>query len=812
MQADGQGAEAVPPPVARAPGIPDHELLDLIGRGAYGEVWLARNALGTSRAVKIVRRQSFPNPDHFEREFKGLLKFEPISRTHDGLVDILQIGRHDDEGYFYYVMELADDARGEREKGRKGERENRPSAPFPLFSSAEYEPKTLRSELHSHSCLPPADCVALGLKLAAALEHLHMHGLVHRDIKPSNIIFVGGEPKLADIGLVTAIDEAHSLVGTAGYIPPEGPGTPQADLYSLGKVLYEIAFGKDRQDFPQLPPDLSAHPDYAALLELNEVILKACETDPRRRYASATELREDLAHLQQGRSVKRRRTAERRWAFISKYGLATAAVTLLVVAVWLLAYHSHDAKVQPTATQSIAVLPFDNESPDPADDYLGRAIADELSGVLARIPELRVLGHDSATALKKTADRRAAAQELKLNSFLSGTVRKTGQQLRLSIRLTRGADDSLLWSEVYDRDLSELFGIQTEVASRLAAVLKLKVTPTVEASFARLPTKNLEAYRCYLEGNDCLYNRGGLAKALAAFQDARRLDTNFALAYAGLSHTYASANAARVFQLSPAETRSNSLALASHALKLDPNCAEAHLAFAQIKTRTFDWEDAEKGLSKALALDPTHTRAHQQYANLLMKLGRFDEGITAAQRAKALDPWSRRARMNLGWTYFHARRYGAAQEEFKDLVRMDPNDGLEWDGLGWCYMMVGQPDQATAAWAKAQQLWGWKPGRIAELAQAYKAGGMRGYHEKELEQMLKEANSGGFVDSYWIAVGYAETGQKDLAFQWLERAYEERFPWMGTVAVEPRLSSLHSDPRFAALLKKMGLKLPVWNK
>ena len=190
--------------------------------------------------------------------------------------------------------------------------------------------RTLRSELQERGRLPPAECVTLSLKLASALEHLHANGLVHRDIKPSNIIFVKSEPKLADIGLVTAIDDAQSLVGTAGYIPPEGPGTPQADIYSLGKVLYEIAFGKDRQEFPQLPPDLPNHADYAALLELNEIILKACESDPRLRYASATALREDLELLQCGHSIKRQRLWSRRRSMAIKLGLGAIAVALLI--------------------------------------------------------------------------------------------------------------------------------------------------------------------------------------------------------------------------------------------------------------------------------------------------------------------------------------------------------------------------------------------------------------------------------------------------------------------------------------------------
>ncbi len=327
--------------------VPDHELLRRIGGGSYGDVWLAKSAVGTLRAVKIVHRHTFERDEHFEREFHGLQKFEPISRSHDGFVDVLQIGRNDAAGYFYYVMELADDAGQEDEKtgnpenGQRQPHASLPSSRLPVFPSASdsYTPKTLRSRLRAHRSLTFADCLSLGLKLASALEHLHTRGLVHRDIKPSNIIFVAGEPKLADIGLVTAIDEAHSLVGTVGYIPPEGPGTPRADIYSLGKVLYEAAFGKDRQEFPQLPADLSRRPDHAGLLELNEVIVKACENDPRQRYESAAALHADLALLRSGRSVKRLHLIEARLATVTKAAAVVAALLLIATGLFLAARH-----------------------------------------------------------------------------------------------------------------------------------------------------------------------------------------------------------------------------------------------------------------------------------------------------------------------------------------------------------------------------------------------------------------------------------------------------------------------------------------
>ena len=330
--------------------IPDHELIRQIGSGSYGEVWLAKNAVGSLRAVKVVHRRTFEHAEHFEREFKGLQRFEPISRSHEGFVDILQLGRNDSAGYFYYVMELADPAESPKPENRNpnevpipksdsdsakaktGTGSRRVPCSFDIRHSDFYSPRTLRHNLKQQGGLPVEQCVQIGLALAAALEELHKTGLVHRDIKPSNIIFVNGAPKLADIGLVTDIDEARSMVGTAGYIPPEGPGAPQADIFSLGKMLYEISLGKDRHEFPQLPPDLQTRPEYAALLELNEVVIKACESDPRKRYQSAAEMGLDLELLHSGKSVKRKRTRQHQWAIAKKLALAAAAAVLLVTA------------------------------------------------------------------------------------------------------------------------------------------------------------------------------------------------------------------------------------------------------------------------------------------------------------------------------------------------------------------------------------------------------------------------------------------------------------------------------------------------
>ena len=262
-------------------------MLRVIGRGAYGEIWLARTVTGAFRAVKVVYRSTFESERMFLREFEGMSAFEPISRGHAGFINILHVGRTAE--YLYYSMELADD----HLDGRK-------------IDIGSYEPRTLKTDLARHKRLSADESIRLGLSLTEALEALHKRGLTHRDIKPSNIIFSESMPKLADIGLVAASGQ-RSFVGTEGYIPPEGPGTPRADIYSLGKLLYETCTGKDRLDFPEVDSQLSTRPDRERLLQLNDVLVKACANDPNKRYGSAAEMHRDLTALKQGERPRKSR-------------------------------------------------------------------------------------------------------------------------------------------------------------------------------------------------------------------------------------------------------------------------------------------------------------------------------------------------------------------------------------------------------------------------------------------------------------------------------------------------------------------------
>jgi CHASE2 domain-containing sensor protein len=266
-----------------APAIPDHTLLRRVGSGAYGSVWLARNAVGIYRAVKIVYLSAFSTGDPYEREFRGISKFMPVSLKHPKLVHLLHVGRNDRDGYFYYIMEAADDEISGQE-----------------ITPGSYCPRNLSREIARRGRLPALECLDLGMDLASALDFLHQSQLIHRDIKPANIIYTGGIPKIADIGLVTDIStkpEDTSYVGTEGFIPPEGPGTAMGDVYSLGKVLYQALTGLRIDEFPVLPTTLVNRAEDAGFLGMNDLILRACESDVAERYQTAAALRTDLERL-----------------------------------------------------------------------------------------------------------------------------------------------------------------------------------------------------------------------------------------------------------------------------------------------------------------------------------------------------------------------------------------------------------------------------------------------------------------------------------------------------------------------------------
>ncbi|MBL9212021.1 MAG: protein kinase, partial [Opitutaceae bacterium] len=508
------------PPVQSPPSIPDFELLRRIGRGSYGDVWLARGVTGIFRAIKIVWRDRFPDAEPFEREFRGMREFAAISVGESTQLALLHVGRNEAAGFFYYVMELADDA----DRGR-------------AIEPASYTALTLAEVRHRRGRLPVVECVRIGVELARSLDALHRRGLVHRDVKPSNVIFVNGGPKLADIGLVAPAASAQTYVGTEGFVPPDGPGSPGADVYALGKVLYELASGRDRQMFPKLPDDLDRLPDCRALLEFNEVVLRACEPRPERRYPDAGSLLADLETLSRGRSVRTIASWQR-----ATVGILVAAV--IAAGGWAL--RSPDAVAganraatngvatnAPVAPTAVAVLPFANLSGDPAQDYFALGFSEEILNALVRERNLRVIGGSGRLGRPRDGvPLTEVAQSLQVAQLIEGNVRRDGNRVRVNVRLTRAADGVTENLGSFDRETADIFALQDEVAR---AVVE-RLAPRAARNPVPVLTRNFEAYEAFLRGRALQVrastNAGDAAKH---YEAAVALDPGFALAWARLA-------------------------------------------------------------------------------------------------------------------------------------------------------------------------------------------------------------------------------------------------------------------------------------
>jgi TolB-like protein/Tfp pilus assembly protein PilF len=656
-----------------APHIPDLELLRCIGQGSYGEVWLARNILGTYRAVKIVDRKAFKDEEAFEREFSGLQQFEPVSREHDGFVAILHVGRNPAEGFFYYVMELADnDSKSDR------------------VEPDTYVPKTLSNELGRCGRLTVEQAAQLGLSLSQALAELHQRGLVHRDVKPSNIIFVKSHAKLADIGLVAQVGEKARL-GTEGYIPPEGPGKPQADLYSLGMMLYEATTGADRLDYPALPADVDTMPEHQAFFKLNSVILKACDKNVRKRYQTATEISDDLTKLGFSTAVQKDRSNFLRPVTVF------SAVLLSALACAFAYYWLRHSTMSLAPEKSIAVLPFENLSRDPDNSYFADGIQDEILTRLAKIADLKVISRTSTQRYEsKPANLPEIARQLGVTNIVEGSVQKVADQVRVNVQLINAKSDSHIWAETYDRKLSDIFGVESEIAKGIAESLQAKLTGHEKQALAAKPTNNPEAYDAYLHGL-ALQARLGQSihlalKTIGYFERAVRLDHNFAIAWAHLSRARAYLYFQRVDTARP-DLAKDAL---EHAQRLQPNSPETLLALGYYQY----WVLRDYALAKATfdlvsKLLPGNSDVAWALSAVNRRLGQWNESLAAVEAGLALDPRNGELLTTSAWTYAMLRQFPMALKRYDQATDIIANDPDLVSLKGGIYLAQGNLEQAA---------------------------------------------------------------------------------------------------------------------
>lgn len=592
------------------PTIADYDLIRQIGQGSYGDVWLARGLTGNFRAIKVVYRDRFPDADPFEREFTGLKKIMTAALSEPGQLALLHVGQNASAGYFYYVMELADDV----ETGRD-------------VNPAKYAPLTLKELRASRGRLPAAECVQIAVELTRALAGLHAHGLVHRDIKPSNVIMVGGVPKLADIGLVASTAEALTYVGTQGFVPPEGPGKPAADVFALGRLLYELATGLDRDDFPRLPPELNQVADRKTLFALNDIILRACEPNAALRYRDAGAMLADLVALQAGRSLRQLR----QWRVLR--AVAAFVVVAAGVGLWWKT-RSVSGAIGPGVT-SVAVLPFTNLSGDKEQEYFSDGLTEEVLNALAREHDLRVPGRTSSFSFKgKNLAPSVIADALNVAQLVEGSVRKSGTRVRISVSLTRAADGFSEPLGSFDREVTDIFALQDEVARAVVAKLTGRVPERVVATLTKIP----EAYDAYLRGR-ALQTRSaaGALEAMKFYEKAVALDPSFALAWARLA-------AARFRPYSgmsdrgPAVVEGARMAI-DRALAAQPDLPEALIARSGWRRLVeFDYGAAQRDLDHAASLQPATAELRIAQSLLARDLGNWPEAFRFSREVLDLDP------------------------------------------------------------------------------------------------------------------------------------------------------------------------------
>ncbi|HJQ68073.1 MAG TPA: protein kinase [Blastocatellia bacterium] len=788
--------------------ISHYRILDKLGAGGMGEVYLAEDTrLGRQVALKFLPASYQYDPDRRARFLKEARAASALRSPN--IAAIYDIGEHEDS----------------------------------LFIVMEYVEGELLSNKLRRGPTSVLEAIEIALQVADALDEAHSIGIIHRDIKSSNLIITErGLVKILDFGLAkvltqqTEADDDSSdrtmlfgketlpgvVLGTASYMSPEqarGLEVDQrSDTFSLGVVLYEMLTGKRPFEgattsdlivsiLERDPPPLGRFSaDVPANLEW--IVAKALRKQRRERYQTAKDFGVDLKNLKQALefeanlirttrleqssgSLASRSTGEVVRAEDSSSGLTSPATT--------------SRRRTRKAIDSIAILPFSNVSNEPDTDYLSDGITESIINNLSQLPRLRVMARSTMYRYKgKPADPQQTGRDLGVRAVLAGRVLQRGETLLISTELVDVNDGSQLWGEQYSRHLADLFAVQEEISSVISDKLRLKLSGKEKKQLGKRHTENTEAYQLYLKGRYHWnkWTQEGFNKALEYYERAIELDPQFGLAYSGLSDAY---GALWYFNYLPAqEALPKATATALKAIEIDERLAEAHLSLADAKFfYEWDWPTAEREYKRAIELNPSYANAHHMYAFFLMSMDKPDEAIEEIRRAQQLDPLSVIISGAMGMPYYYTRQYDRAIKEIQKSLELDPNFLLAREHLAVCYEMTGRHDEAVEEYLKAIVMWGSTPGIADALREAYRQGGMRAFWQKRLDMAL-ERSSETYFPPYFMAELYANLDERDKAFEWLERAFEERAGFLVHIKSEPAFDNLRPDPRFADLLRRIG--------
>lgn len=711
----------------------------------------------------------------------------------------------------------------------------------PYIAMEYVEGRGLNVEIPSAG-LPVDQVERYGLQLADALAHAHSRGVIHRDLKASNVMLTpSGRLKVLDFGIsqrfepgrlsdgTTVLDASwesqHTFTGTLPYVAPEIlkglEADVRTDIWSLGVLLYEMAAGH-RPFRGETAFELSAAilreraPEIAPPLPpvLNSVIEKSLDKDPGQRYQSAGEVRAALeaattaSHTQSFRPLPKDEST-------GLFSTRKIAIFALVIALagglvyWL---NGRGTKQKPAvplpgAIQSIAVLPLENLSGDPNQDYFADGMTDALITELSQIRKLRVISRTSVMQYKhtqKSLDQ--IAQELNVDAIVEGSVVRAGDRVRISAKLFQTNVEGALWGGNFERNFTDVLALQSDVATAIARSIQVELSGAEQSQLARSRSVVPEAYEAYLKGRFEMEKRTPEAfhDATTYYQQAIAKDPTFAAAYAGLADCYQTMSTYEMG--SPKVLMPKAKAAAEKALQLDDRLAQAHTSLAALRFFLMDGGDIEGEFQRAIALDPGYAQAIHWYGLYLAAIGRKEDSIRELKLAREIDPKSMIIRANLGFVYYLAGDYNRAEEVEKNVIQMDPSFIPAHSYLGQIYLAKKQYTEAIDQFRTAASLSPGDNSAEAELAGAYAMAGKKAEAEEILQELQKKSRTQ-YVSEYDWATLYAGFRDKEKTQKALEQAYAERNPRLVNLAVHPQFAFLKGEPRFERLRKEISASI-----